>query len=126
MLIAAALTVGYALLGSAWLTFQMKGALAEQARRRTLVLSIGAGVAMIVISVATLLVHPTVSARWGISFDGIDWQYFLPLAPLPIAAAGGLACAYFSARAGRSPFAFIGALVAIFAGYGGLAASVWP
>jgi cytochrome d ubiquinol oxidase subunit II len=126
VLIAAALTIGYALLGSAWLTFQMSGALAEQARRRTVILSVGASMAMIVISVATLLVHPTVSARWGISFDGIDWRYLLPLAPLPIAAAVGLACAHFSARAGRSSLAFTGAAVAIVAGYGGLIASVWP
>jgi cytochrome d ubiquinol oxidase subunit II len=126
VLIAAALTTGYALLGSAWLTFQMSGALAEQARRRTIVLSIAASVAMLVISYATLLVHSIVSARWGVSFDGVDWSYFLPMAPLPIAAATGLACAYFSARAGRSSLAFIGAVVAIVAGYGGLVVSVWP
>jgi cytochrome d ubiquinol oxidase subunit II len=125
-LVAVALTIGYTLMGAAWLTFQTAGALGESARRNTIAFSLAATAAMAAISIATLLVHPTVSARWGVSFDGIDWAYFLPLSPLPIAAAGGLACAFISARRGNSGWAFFGSAVAMAAGYGGLAISIWP
>lgn len=125
-LIAIALVTGYALVGSAWLAIQAEAPLADVARRRTVWLSFAAAIAMAAISLATLFVHPTVSARWGLSFDGIDWAYFLPLAPLPIMAMLGLACACVCAARGRSTFAFWGGILALTSGYAGLAVSVWP
>jgi cytochrome d ubiquinol oxidase subunit II len=125
-LIAIALCAGYALIGSAWINLQVGAEASEETRRQTAGLAIVSAFFMAVISLAMLFVHPIVSARWGVSTDGIDWRYFLPLAPLPIAAAAGLAASFFSTRRPHARAGFVGALAAIIAGYIGLAASVWP
>ncbi|MGE3301850.1 MAG: cytochrome d ubiquinol oxidase subunit II [Hyphomonadaceae bacterium] len=55
VLIAAALTIGYALLGSAWVAFQADGALADQARKRMSSLAIAAAIAMAPLPIAAAL-----------------------------------------------------------------------
>ena len=126
LLVAVALAIGYGLLGAAWLAWQGVARVAERSRALLQPLSIASAFAMAAISVATLFLHTIVSARWGLSLDGVDWAYFLPLSPLPAAALAGLMCSYLCAERVGSPWPFLGGLAALMAGYAGLAASVWP
>ncbi|MDZ4777291.1 MAG: cytochrome d ubiquinol oxidase subunit II [Alphaproteobacteria bacterium] len=126
LLVAVALAIGYGMLGAAWLSWKGATRVAERSRTLLRALSIASACAMAAISVATLLLHPIVTARWGVSLDGVDWEYFLPLSPLPAAALVGLLISFLFARKVGSPWPFLGGLAALLAGYAGLAASVWP
>ena len=126
VLIVAALAVGYALLGASWLRFQAKGDVAVRAQSWTPALAVAGAFAMAAISAATLLVHPSVSARWGIALDGIEWRYFSVLAPLPVTAAVCLGAIIAQGRRGADASAFVLTIITFAAGFAGLIASVWP
>jgi cytochrome d ubiquinol oxidase subunit II len=125
-LIAAALIAGYALMGAAWLVAATTGAPRDRAARQIRILAPVGAAAMAAISIATLLIHPSVSARWGISFDGIDWRDFAALAPLPALAGLCLISSFYFARAGKGIGAFASSVGVFAAGYAGLVVSVWP
>lgn len=125
-LVAASLTVGYALLGAAWLVFKTKGALFERARRWVRRLAVLAALAMGAVSLATLSVDPRITERWGLTMTSVDWGSFIWLAPLPLAA--GAICFLLwrgaDQRRHLTPYLYSVGLFAV--GYVGLAISLWP
>lgn len=112
---------GYALLGATWLVLKTDGALQAWARRqarRALALT---GIFIAIVSLYSPFVSPRVYARW------FEHQYWLWLAPLPLAT---LALFWFTdamlrrARAETAPFV---AALGIFAlCYAGLGVSLFP
>lgn len=122
------LAIGYALLGAAWLVFKTAGPLHERAMGWTQRLAIATGLALFLVSAATLTVDPQVTQRWGISLSrGIyDWERFLALGWLPGLALGCIAMAALRVRHAphRRAYQFSVALFAL--GFAGLAISVWP
>ncbi len=126
VLVAAGLTCGYALLGAAWLTLKCEDELHGDARRWTGRALAAVGVVLPAVSVATLFVHPRVAARWGVTLQGIDWAHLLPLLPVPLVGAAGVALAWagLRKRAHRQPFA--GVVLVFLSGLIGLAIGFAP
>lgn len=126
LLVAAALVLGYALLGAAWLVFKTEGELFTRARRWATQLSLLVALAMGAVSLATLGVDLRVTERWGLTMTSVDWPVFLKVAPLPVAA--GLVCfALWRPWKGTPHLAPYLLTVALFLiGYLGLAVSLWP
>jgi cytochrome bd ubiquinol oxidase subunit II len=122
------LAIGYALLGAGWLVFKTTGPLHERAQSWTQRLAIATGIALFLVSAATLTVDPQVTQRWGISISrGVyDWGRFLSLAWLPGLALSCIAMAALRVRHAphRRAYQFTVALFAL--GFAGLAISVWP
>ena len=122
------LAIGYALLGAGWLVFKTAGPLHERAQGWTQRLAIATGLALFLVSAATLTVDPQVTQRWGVSLShGIyDWERFLALGWLPGLALGCIAMAALRVRHAphRRAYQFSVALFAL--GFAGLAISVWP
>ncbi len=93
LLVAAGLVAGYALLGGAWLMMKTKDNLHGDARRWTGVSALAVTVLLAAVSVATLLIHPRVAARWGFDLsDGfaLELADLLPLLPIPLLGLVGL------------------------------------
>ncbi len=126
LLVAAALVLGYALLGAAWLVFKTEGELHERAKRWVKQSTVNVALAMGAVSLATLGVDPRVTARWGVSMTAIDWPVFVRLAPLPLAA-GILCVLLWRGAAGRLHLApYLYAVGLFLVGYVGLAVSLFP
>jgi cytochrome d ubiquinol oxidase subunit II len=126
-LTALSLMGGYALLGATWLIGKTDGALQLKARVWARNLAVVVFVAIGLVSLATLSVNPTVTARWGISAEGIDFAKLLPLSPIPAAGALALITLFFAAGKPErriTPY-FLSAL-AFLSGFAGLAASIAP
>jgi len=127
--VALGLVAGYALLGSGWLMLKTEHGLHGLARRWAMRLTVGVGVVLAMVSVATLFVHPLVAIRWGIGAHyAIDMRRFLPLLPIPLMGLVGLAMAFGGARSKDSHphTTLIGAMLAFLSGYLGLAIGFMP
>jgi cytochrome d ubiquinol oxidase subunit II len=126
LLVAAALVIGYALLGASWLVFKTQGELFDRARRWTTTLALMVALAMGAVSLATLNVDPRVTERWGLTMTSVDWPVFLRMAPLPLAAA--LVCFALWRRWKTTPHLapYLLAVALFLIGYIGLAVSLWP
>ncbi len=126
LLVAAALVIGYALLGAAWLVFKTQGELFERARRWTTTLALMVALAMGAVSLATLNVDPRVTERWGLTMTSVDWSAFLRVAWLPLAALA--VCFGLWRRWKRTPnlTPYLLAVALFLIGYVGLAISLWP
>jgi cytochrome d ubiquinol oxidase subunit II len=125
LLVAAALVLGYALLGAAWLVFKTQDQLREQAHGWLKQSTVSVALAMGAVSLATLGVDPRVTARWGLSMTHVDWPVFLRLAPLP--ATAGLLCVLLwrgGMRRDSTPYLLGVGLFLI--GYLGMAISLFP
>jgi cytochrome d ubiquinol oxidase subunit II len=125
LIVALGLTAGYALLGAAWLVYKTEGPLHARAQKWTRLMAIVTGVALAVVSLATLYVDPRVTARWGLadgSLDGPD----IVLGLLPLAAAGVLAAIHWAAPRSTGIGPYLLSLVVFACGYLGLAFSLWP
>lgn len=116
----AGLVVAYALLGATWLILKTEGELQNRlkvlARPTVLVLL----AVIVVVSVWTPLVHPSIAARW-FSFPNI--VIFSPV-PLLVFATTWLMIRVLRKETHASPFLL--ALLLLFLGYSGLAISLWP
>jgi len=126
LLVAAGLVLGYALLGACWLIIKTDGEIQQRARRWARLLFPMTGIAMAIVSVATLSVDPRVTARWGVSMEAIDWVNFLPVAPIPIAAALAVATGWRAAGSNAEVLPFISAVLMFLLGFFGLVLSLYP
>ncbi|MFZ5668895.1 MAG: cytochrome d ubiquinol oxidase subunit II [Pseudomonadota bacterium] len=125
LLVAAGLVAGYALLGSGWLVWKTAGALHGQARRWAWTAAAATAAALAAVSLATLLVHPRVAARWGFE-DGAFGPGLLPLLPIPALGASGLLIVAEGLRRRAAAMPFAGAALVFLSGYLGLAAGFFP
>lgn len=126
LLVACALTAGYALLGATWLVFKTQGELFDRARGWVKQLSVLTALAMGTVSLATLGIDPRVTARWGLTMTSVDWPVFVKLAPLPVAAGALCLGLWRGVEAPRNIVPYVCAVGLFFVGYSGLAVSLWP
>jgi len=126
LLVAASLVAGYALLGAAWLVFKTQGELFERARAWVKQLALFTALAMGAVSLATLGVDPRVTARWGLTMTSVDWNSFVWLAPLPLAAGAICYLLWRGADEHRHFAPYLYAVALFLIGYLGLAISLWP
>jgi len=126
LLVAVGLVAGYALLGATWLMIKMQDQLHHDARRWSLWAAALTAAFLGAVSVATLLVHPMIAARWGFADGAMDWGKLLPLLPIPALGAFGLALAAFGAAKGWHRLPYLGAVLVFLSGYLGLAAGFFP
>jgi len=113
--------VAYALLGSTWLIMKTEAGLQQRMLQLTRPLAALLMVAIVIVSVWTPFVDPSVMARW-FSFPNMLW-----FAPVPLLLAFSVVMLLRSIG-GPAPQhgAFVGALAIIFLGYTGLAISIFP
>jgi cytochrome d ubiquinol oxidase subunit II len=126
LLTAVGLVAGYALLGATWLMIKTRDELHGDARRWTAIAGIVTAVLLAAVSAATLIVHPPIGARWGISAQGVDLTALAPRLPIPILGVAGLGLVFWGLRRRSHAVPFGGALALFLSGYLGLAASFFP
>jgi cytochrome d ubiquinol oxidase subunit II len=120
------LVAGYALLGASWLLVKTRAGLHGDARKWSAIAAVAVATLLAAVSLATLVLHPTIGARWGLSSAGVDLDALSLRAPIPALGAAGLASVYFGLRRRSHFLPFAGALVVFLSGYLGLAASIFP
>ena len=125
LLVAAGLVAGYALLGGGWLMWKTQDQLHGDARRWTSVAAAATGLLLFAVSVATLYAHPQVAERWGYA-EGAFGPRFLPLLPIPLLGAAGLAVVAWGLWKKSHGWPFLGAALVFLSGYAGLAVSFFP
>lgn len=111
----------YALLGSTWLIIKTEGALQERVLRLTKPLTVMIAVAIIVVTIWTPLVDPSVIGRW---FSAPNIYFFVPVPVLVIFLIWRLR--YNIRNDNPHHGSFMSALGIVFIGYTGLAISIWP
>ena len=126
LLVSAALVAGYALLGAAWLVYKTQGELFERARGWVKQLALIVALAMGAVSLGTLGVDPRVTYRWGLTMTSIDWETFVYVAPLPIAAGTLCFLLWRDADKRRHLQPYLYSVLLFLVGYVGLAISLWP
>jgi cytochrome d ubiquinol oxidase subunit II len=77
------------------------------------------------VSLATLVVHPRIAARWGFEGGALEVSALLPLTPIPVLGLIGLAVVAWGLR-GRQATALLGAYLVFLSGYIGLAVGFFP
>jgi cytochrome d ubiquinol oxidase subunit II len=127
VLTALSLVAGYALLGATWLIAKAEGTLQAKARRWSRALVPAIGVALALVSLATLSVNPAVEQRWGFALTRIEPGRLLPLLPVPLLGAAALAGLFVSAgQPQRHVLPYVCAVAVFLSGYAGLAISIAP
>jgi cytochrome d ubiquinol oxidase subunit II len=126
LLVAVGLTCGYALLGATWLVWRTETELHGAARRWAWIA--GGAVALLLgaVSLATLVLHPPIAERWGVTGQGVDLARLGPRLPIPLLGLMGLGLAAWGLARRAHGWPFVGALLVFLSGYGGLAASFFP
>jgi len=126
LLTAAGLVAGYALLGASWLVWRTEDELHGRARRWAGMAGAAAALLLAAVSLATLLVHPQVAARWGLAGGALDLGKLAPLLPVPALGAAGLAVLVWGLLRRSHGLPFAGALLVFLSGYLGLGLSFFP
>ncbi len=126
LLVACGLVAGYALLGATWLVWKSEDDLHGDARRWAWICAAATAVFLAAVSLATLLVHPRVAARWGVFGTTIDWMLMLRLAPVPLIGLVGLSMVALGLRLRSHGLPYVGAALVFLSGYLGLAAGFFP
>ena len=126
LVVAVGLVWGYLLLGGAWLMMKTADDLHGQARGWTLLATAVTAAALTAVSLFTLVVHPQVAARWGVSLHGVDWSRLAPLSPIPLLGAAGLGVTALGVQRRSHRWPFAGAAMVFFSGYLGLAVGFAP
>ncbi|MFN3931221.1 MAG: cytochrome d ubiquinol oxidase subunit II [Brevundimonas sp.] len=126
LLVAVGLVCGYALLGAAWLMWKTTDALHGDARRWAVIAGGLTALFLLVVSVATLVVHPLVAERWGWTGAGLDIARFLPLSVIPLLGLAGLATVAVGVARASHVWPFLGAVLVFLSGYVGLAVGFFP
>jgi len=129
LLVAAGIVAGYALLGGAWLMMKTKDNLHGDAKRWTSISAAIVAVLLAAVSVATLLIHPRIAARWGFDLTNgfqLDWGMLAPLLPIPVLGLVGLVLVFVMSMRGSHRWPFVGAMLVFLSGYLGLAAGFAP
>ena len=126
LLVAAGLVAGYALLGATWVVWRTAGELQIRARRWAWLAGGATALLLAAVSLATLLLHPRVAARWG--WDGLALHpaQLAPKLPIPALGLIGLAMAALGLRRLGHVMPFLGALLVFLSGYLGLAVGFFP
>jgi len=125
LLVALGLVAGYALLGACWLIWKTRDELHGDARRWAVIAGGATAALLAAVSLATLIVHPRVAARWGFE-DGHFTQGLLPFLPIPILGAAGLLIVAEGLRRKRHGMPYAGAALVFLSGYLGLAVGFFP
>ncbi len=125
LLVAAGLVAGYALLGGCWLVWKTADELHGDARRWTWIAGLASAVLLGVVSIATLIVHPRVAARWGFADGAFTWDV-LPFLPIPILGAAGLLIVAEGLRRREHGMPYAGAALVFLSGYLGLTVGFFP
>ena len=125
LLVAVGVVAGYALLGAGWLIWRTEGDLQAKARRWGGIAAAATAGLLAAVSLATLVVHPRIAARWGFADGTFDLATLLPLLPIPLIGLAGLAVVAWGLR-GRQATALLGAYLVFLSGYLGLAAGFFP
>ena len=126
LLTAVGVVVGYTLLGAGWLIVKAEGELHEDARRWARISAIAVAVSLAAVSLATLVVHPQVAARWGFTGRGFDLAVLTPLLAIPAVGLIGLAMVALGLRRRSHHLPFAGAFIVFLSGYAGLGWSLYP
>ena len=126
VLVAVGLLCGYVLLGAAWLMMKTQNALHGDARRWMAMTIPVTALLLPAVSVATVLVHPDVAERWGVSLKAVDLARFAPLSPIPLLGAAGLVVAAVGVRRRSHRWPFLGGALVFVSGYLGLAVGFAP
>ncbi|HEY0649078.1 cytochrome d ubiquinol oxidase subunit II [Phenylobacterium sp.] len=125
LLVAVGVVAGYTLLGAGWLIWRTEGALQVRARRWGWIAAAATAALLAAVSLATLVVHPRIAARWGFEGGAFDFAALLPLTPIPLLGLIGLAVTVWGLRRGHGR-ALIGAYLVFLSGYVGLAVGFFP
>jgi cytochrome d ubiquinol oxidase subunit II len=125
LLVAVGVVAGYALLGAGWLIWRTEGPLQARARRWGWIAAGATAALLAAVSLATLVVHPRIAARWGFEGGAFDFAALLPLSPIPLLGLVGLAVTAWGLRRGHGR-ALIGAYLVFLSGYAGLAVGFFP
>ena len=81
---------------------------------------------LVVVSLATLFVHPQVAARWGFEDGVFDLARLALLSPIPLLGLAGLALVVWGLAKGGHVAPFLGSLTVFVSGYLGLAVGFFP
>ena len=125
LLVAVGLAAGYALLGAGWMVWRTDGDLQAKARRWGWISAAATAGLLAAVSLATLVVHPRIAARWGVADGAIDVATLAPLLPIPLIGLVGLAVVIWGLR-GRQATTLAGAYLVFLSGYIGLAVGFFP
>ncbi len=125
LLVALGLVAGYALLGAGWLIWKTKDELHGDARRWAAIAGGATAVLLAAVSLATLIVHPRIAARWGFE-NGHFTIDMLPFLPIPILGAAGLLIVAEGLRRKEHGMPYAGAALVFLSGYLGLAVGFFP
>ena len=126
LLVAAGLVAGYALLGATWLIWKTEGELHGRARRWARLSALAVAVLLAGVSLATLLVHPRIAARWGYEAGSVDLDRLVQLSPIPTLGALGLAIVAWGLFRRGHVAPFVGTFLVFLSGYLGLAVGFFP
>ena len=126
LLVACGVVAGYTLLGAGWLMLKTSDQLHGDARKWSAVSAAATAVLLLLVSLATLLVHPRVAFNWGFTPSGLHWPIFLHRLPIPLIGAAGLAMCGWGIWRRSHVLPFLGGLTVFLSGYLGLAAGLFP
>ena len=126
LLTATGLVAGYALLGAGWLIWRTEDELHGRARRWAWIAGAATAALLAAVSLATLVVHPHIAARWGFAHGALNLRTLAPLLPVPALGALGLAILALGLKRGSHGLPFAGALLVFVSGYLGLGLSFFP
>jgi cytochrome d ubiquinol oxidase subunit II len=126
LLVAVGLVAGYALLGATWLIWKTEDELHGRARLWARVAAIAVAVLLAAVSLATLLLHPRIAARWGFEGGAFDLERLALLSPIPALGVLGLGVIAWGLRGKGHAAPFLGAFLVFLSGYLGLAVGFFP
>ena len=102
------------------------GLTAGDARRWAWRAAIASAALLVVVSLATLFVHPQVAARWGFEDGAFDLARLALLSPIPLLGLAGLGLVVWGLAKGGHVAPFLGSLTVFVSGYLGLAVGFFP
>jgi cytochrome d ubiquinol oxidase subunit II len=129
LLVAVGIIAGYALLGATWLMMRTEHDLHGDARGWTRISAVATAALLGLVSIATLIIHPRIAARWGVDVaNGLNVEIatLAPLLTIPLLGMVGLGLIVWGMRRQSHVWPFIGALTVFLSGYFGLAAGFQP
>ena len=128
LIVAFGLVAGYALLGATWLVLRTQDDLHGDARRWAAFTGVVTALALVAVSISTLVVHHRIGLSWGVDTDQliVDWSKLVPRLAIPALGFVGLLVLTWGLAAGKHGAPFLGALMVFLSGYFGLAISFFP
>jgi cytochrome d ubiquinol oxidase subunit II len=115
-----AVVVGYALLGATWLIMKTEGALQDWCFRVTLPLGAAVVGLIVIVSIWTPLLDPTIAARW------FGWPNIVLVSPVPLLVAGASFALHRAVQSRRELLPFLLSQGLFVLSYVGLGISLYP